>query len=271
MIRGNVHTHTIYCDGENTAEEMIKAAIEKGFGYIGFSGHSYTDFDKSYAMSRENTKKYIEEITFLKNKYKDKITVLCGIEKDAFSDYSAEGFDYVLASCHYVKADGKYFDVDVSANLQKTTIDAYFGGDPYAYAEEYFKTVGEMTGDIVGHFDLITKFDRAEEIFSPKEERYKKAALSAIEKLLDKKFVFEVNTGAMARGLKNAPYPSGWILEKLKKYNARVIITSDCHTKKNLDFAFDETEKMLSGIGFKDFYNIDFIEKAGSDCTHVAL
>ena len=260
MIRGNLHTHTIYCDGENTAEEMIESAIEKEFDYIGFSGHSYTFFDNTYAMSKENTKKYIEELSFLKNKYKDRITILCGIEKDAFSDHDTGCFDYVLASCHYVKADGKYFDVDISAELQKTTIDTYFDGDPYAYAEQYFKTVGEMTGDIVGHFDLVAKFDRREEIFSKKEERYKKAVLSAAEKLIEKNMVFEVNTGAMARGLKDYPYPSVWILKELKKYGAKVVITSDCHDKDKLDFAFLKTEKMLFDLGFKDFYSIDFIK-----------
>ena len=260
MTRGNLHTHTIYCDGKNTAREMVEKAIEKGFGYIGFSGHSYTYFDESYAMSEENTIKYIAQVNALKEEYKDRITVLCGVEKDAFSQYPTDAFDYVLASGHYVKADGKYFDVDISAELQKSTIENYFGGDPYSYAEEYFKIVVEMSGDIVGHFDLVTKFDEKEEIFTPKEERYKKAVLSALERLLDKKCVFEVNTGAMARGLKTAPYPSVWILEILKKYDAKLVITSDCHIAENLDFAFSETEKMLSAMGFKDFYNIDFIK-----------
>ena len=49
-----------------------------------------------------------------------------------------------------------------------------------------------MSGDIIGHFDLVTKFDREEKIFTPKEARYKKAALSAIEKLCSKNSVFEV-------------------------------------------------------------------------------
>ena len=29
MIRSNFHTHTTYCDGKNTAEEMVLAAIDK--------------------------------------------------------------------------------------------------------------------------------------------------------------------------------------------------------------------------------------------------
>ena len=35
----NLHTHSTYCDGADTPEEMIETALEKGFTSIGFSGH----------------------------------------------------------------------------------------------------------------------------------------------------------------------------------------------------------------------------------------
>ena len=260
MIIGNLHTHTTYCDGSFAPEAVVKMAIEKGFSYIGFSGHSYTFFDESYAMSKENTEKYIAEITSLKEKYNGKIKILCGLEKDAFSDYPTDKFDYTIASCHYVKVGDSYYAVDHNEEIQKETIRNVFGGDPYAYAESYFETVGDMAGDIIGHFDLVTKFDREEQIFSPKEERYKKAALSAVEKLCAKTGVFEINTGAMARGYKACPYPAPWLLEIIKKHNRRVLITSDFHRNDTLDYAFAETAKMLSNMGFKDFFGIDFIK-----------
>lgn len=45
----NFHTHTTYCDGKNTAEEMILAAINQGFTALGFSGHSHTSIDRHIA------------------------------------------------------------------------------------------------------------------------------------------------------------------------------------------------------------------------------
>ena len=42
MILTDLHVHTNYCDGKNTPEEMVLAAIEKGMECIGFSVHSYT-------------------------------------------------------------------------------------------------------------------------------------------------------------------------------------------------------------------------------------
>ena len=45
-MKTNYHTHTVWCDGKDTPESMIKAAIGKGFDVIGFSSHSsYPDDD----------------------------------------------------------------------------------------------------------------------------------------------------------------------------------------------------------------------------------
>ena len=32
-MKANYHTHTVFCDGKNTPEEIILAAIEKGFSF----------------------------------------------------------------------------------------------------------------------------------------------------------------------------------------------------------------------------------------------
>ena len=86
MILRDFHVHSTYCDGKSTLEETVLAAIEKGIRHLGFSGHSYTPFDEGYCMSPSDTKRYVAEIKTLKEKYKDKIKIYCGIEKDVFSD-----------------------------------------------------------------------------------------------------------------------------------------------------------------------------------------
>ena len=72
----NYHTHTTYCDGKSTAEEMVQKAIEHGLSELGFSGHSYTKFDLEPCMTRAGTELYKKEINALKEKYKDKIKIL---------------------------------------------------------------------------------------------------------------------------------------------------------------------------------------------------
>ena len=86
MILTDLHVHTNYCDGKNTPEEMVLAAIEKGMECIGFSVHSYTEFDTSFCIKSEKVADYKAEINGLKEKYKDKIRILCGTEMDYFSE-----------------------------------------------------------------------------------------------------------------------------------------------------------------------------------------
>ena len=66
----NYHTHTTFCDGKNTAEELVLQAIDLGFDALGFSGHGYTSQDSTYCM--QNIKAYIEEVKRLKENMQKK-------------------------------------------------------------------------------------------------------------------------------------------------------------------------------------------------------
>ena len=50
MMFSNYHTHTTYCDGANTPEELVLEAIRLGCPELGFSGHSHLAED-SCSMS----------------------------------------------------------------------------------------------------------------------------------------------------------------------------------------------------------------------------
>ncbi|MBO5726657.1 MAG: PHP domain-containing protein, partial [Clostridia bacterium] len=139
MMSTDLHTHTVYSDGKNTPEEMVLSAIEKGLKTIGISDHSYTSFDDSYCMKKETIDDYIKEITILKEKYRDKIEILCGIEQDLFSGQTDERFDYSIGSVHYFKFGEEYIDVDDSVETLKSAAEKYFGGDIYSLLEEYYR------------------------------------------------------------------------------------------------------------------------------------
>ena len=80
MKKQDLHTHTTYSDGKNTPEEMVLAAVCAGLDTIGISDHSYTAIDESYCIKKEKISAYVAEISALKENYKGKIEVLCGIE-----------------------------------------------------------------------------------------------------------------------------------------------------------------------------------------------
>ena len=106
----NLHTHTVYCDGKYSAEDMILAAVNSNFQSIGISTHGPTPFFSDWNIKVDMVEKYIEEISYLKEKYKNTIDVFLGMELDyipgiGFDDLSRtliERLDYYIGSVHYL-------------------------------------------------------------------------------------------------------------------------------------------------------------------------
>lgn len=245
MIRSDLHVHTTFSDGKNTPEEMVLAAIEKGMERIGFSDHSYTFFDESYCMGRGQIQDYRASIAALKAKYKQKIEVLCGIEQDFYADVPTDGYDYVIGSVHYLKVGNAYVPVDETPEILLDAAQRYFGGDIYRLTGEYYRTVAEAAektnADIIGHFDLISKFNEAGSLFNEADPRYITAWTAAADRLLEAGIPFEINTGAIARGYKTMPYPAAPIMEYLRSRGGRFVLSSDSHRADTLCFGFDQS------------------------------
>jgi len=251
----NLHSHTTYCDGKLSAEEMIKAAIHKGGGSIGFSEHSWVSFDAEYSMSLEDTPKYIAEINTLKEKYKNEIEVFLGIEMDYFTDEVPEGVEYIIGTAHHVMKEEVPITVDGSKEHIINMCELHFNGDYYAMAELYFATVANIipkTGaDIIGHFDMLAKHNADYCMYDEMHPRYIKAALDAMEQILEKRKLFEINTGAMYRLGKSTPYPSVFFLKELSKRGGEVILSSDSHSAESLYYKYDEMSELVKSCGFK--------------------
>lgn len=106
MYLQNLHTHSYFCDGVDSPEEMVCTAIEKGFDSIGFSGHSYMDFARQFFKWGDKTEDYKAEIISLKEKYKDHIDVFLGLEAEPCSKPDMIGYDYLIGSVHYFDFGG---------------------------------------------------------------------------------------------------------------------------------------------------------------------
>lgn len=249
MIKKNFHTHCTFCDGKNTAEEMVLAAIDAGLETLGFSSHSYTFFDESYCIKKNEQDKYIAEIHRLKEKYNDKIEILCGIEQDYYSEESTDKFDYSIGSVHYLKFDDEYVPVDEGSDKHIYAINKFLNGDTLAFAELYFETVADVVNktncDIIGHFDLISKFREKQPIFDETSPRYINAWKKALDKLIPTGVPFEINTGAISRGVRTTPYPTPEMIDYIKSKGGKLIMSSDTHSKDSVTCCFDKYEHLL--------------------------
>ena len=256
LTQSNLHTHTRFADGKHTAEQVVLSAIDKGMEVLGFSEHSFHSHPTVFGMkSPEAQQEYRKEIFRLQQVYADRIKILCGIEQDSFSGIPTDVYDYVIGSVHYLCLQGEMCSVDLSAEATRDAIIRHCGGDPIAYAKAYFESVARVEDDtqcdIIGHFDLLTKFDERAAIFDTNDPRYIKAGLEALDALLEKDVIFEVNTGAISRGYRTTPYPSPIFLRRIAEKRGNVILSSDAHNKDHLTYGFDAAVQIIkaSGIG----------------------
>lgn len=255
MQYANIHTHTTFSDGKNTPEEMILKAIELGFFSIGISDHSETAFDSAYCMGSDAYASYRKSVNALKEKYGDRIHVLCGIERDSFSPVPCEGFDYIIGSVHYVLYNGEHLSVDRSLDDQLDPIRRYFSGDKMEYARRYYDLVAEnalrKNFEVLGHFDLLNKFG----LYSDCTEEYQSVALEALDACLSAVPYIEMNTGAISRGYKTV-YPNDVFLRRILEKGGRIVLNGDSHSASSLDCHFDESVSKLKEIGFASLWQL---------------
>lgn len=256
----NLHTHTTLCDGKNSPEEIIGKAIELGFDSIGFSAHGKTVYDTDWEL-RCSYNEYVDKIKGLKPVYADKIDIFIGAELDYYSKnvMPTVSFDYTIGSVHATERCGKVVDFDFNPQAVKESIETLYGGSSLEYARSYYEKVVEMANeidyDIVGHFDLITKFSETHPTLIDLESKaYKRLALEALAAVREKKEFFEVNTGAISRGYKALPYPAPFILDEMRKLDCKLILTSDCHQKEYLSAYFNEAKEYIKSHGFDSLY-----------------
>ncbi len=93
-IRGDLHVHTKYSDGDKTIEEMAKEAQKKGYKYIAITDHSKSARIAG-GMDEKKIKKQWKEIDKVNKKLK-KIKILKGAEVDIKKDGSLDYSDKIL-------------------------------------------------------------------------------------------------------------------------------------------------------------------------------
>ena len=112
----NLHTHTTFCDGANTPEEMVRSALALGMDSLGFSFSVVLRFAGDNHLGAllpylfENfvqplleqvggvgpfVPAYRAELLRLCPEYAGQMDILLGLERDYFWAPDGDGWDYV--------------------------------------------------------------------------------------------------------------------------------------------------------------------------------
>lgn len=253
-FRSCIHTHSIYCDGKDAPEDMVRQALALGFVSLGFSGHGYAPYDIA-SMTQENEAVYRTEVRRLQAVYGDRLEILLGQEHDALAPYADYPYDYLLESVHYLDCGGVIRTVDYSAAMTAETISDYFGGDPYAYCRLYYAVCAaayeKSPAQIAGHVDLVTKFVERGVPMDQEDPRYLGPAKESVACAIERGLVLEINSGAISRGYRTTPYPAPALLRHIRDLGGQVIVTSDCHDRNHLTCHYSQIAELLKAHGFR--------------------
>jgi histidinol-phosphatase (PHP family) len=265
LIISNLHTHTIFCDGKNVAEEYVLKAVEIGMKSLGFSAHAPISIENEWTMKSEVFNLYINEVERLKEKYKDKIEIYTGLEVDYLPDKAwmntlafGNKIDYKIGSVHLLlnNENNDYYTTDGPSEKFSNTVMELAKGDIKKcinlYYNEIMNIIKNHTFDIIGHLDVIKKNNSGNIYFNENDLWYREILLNVINTISSSGKILEVNTGGIIRGYIKEPYPSYWILEKCKKLNIPIILTSDAHSANDLIGYFYDVKKELRYIGFTE-------------------
>lgn len=255
MIKQNLHTHSQYDDGKDAIDENVQKAQERGFTILGFSGHGYYAKDDS-SMTPEKTKQYIQDVRQAQQQAPNGLKIYLGIEEDSMAPIeNVEDFDYVIGSVHYLEHNGKIYPIDYSQEQFDEMLKEGYQNDINALAKDYYLAIERQAQNpniqIIGHLDLIAKYNEDQTYYCFDDPKILSYAKVAIEQLVKAGKIFEMNSGAMARGYRNSPYPSIELLKLIYEANGKILINTDCHDKEYLDYGMQICLDLAKQIGFK--------------------
>jgi len=138
-IRGDLHYHTTRSgDGRSTLEEMVKAAVGRGYEYVAITDHG-EDLTIN-GSTREEMLAHRDHIRELEQKHGIRLLFGCelNIGPDGSLDYDAEfraNFEFCVASVH------SHFDLDAEAQTVRILT---------ALADPAVDAIGHLTGRYIG-------------------------------------------------------------------------------------------------------------------------
>ncbi len=255
MIKCDMHVHTDNsADCNEPMENTVKSAIEKGIEVLAFTDHC----DLTYFDIRDNDKSIGEafkQAENLREKYKDKIKILSGIElgeyiyNKSLGDYMLKSFDYdvVIASIH-VRRDNTVFSFTDYSKEKEADINELL--------EEYFEDLYELSQnmdyDILAHLNIPYRYINGKYKRGFDSREFDEIITKILKTVIKREKALEINTSGVTTF--GTLFPDEWIIEKYYDLGGRIItIGADSHASENVGSGFDQVEEYMKKVGFTGY------------------
>ncbi|MDE6740840.1 MAG: histidinol-phosphatase HisJ family protein [Muribaculaceae bacterium] len=239
---------------------LAEAAFKEGFTTWGVSPHSPICCPSGANMKAEDIERYLAEANRMKNEYEGRMRILVGMEVDYVSDdfgphtdfFRNLPLDYRIGSVHFVRTqDGRPVDVDGPVERFLKYLDMDYDNDLRYVAETYFTMELEMLEkggfDIIGHLDKIGDNGSHAQADLEDQSWYAEQVEKVIAKSVEKDVIIEINTKKYDTGHRFFPAEKWWPL--LKKYGARLILSTDAHYPEKVAAGYSAALERLRTAG----------------------
>ncbi len=261
----NFHQHSIFSDGKAAPEKYVEKAVELGFSETGFTEHSPLPFETPFSLKMEKISDYIKSVERLKRKYENRLDIYRALEMD-FVPGMSEDFDfwrktvkadYLIGSIHLIKpenCDKLWFTDGPDPDIYDLGIKNLFDNNVKKAVTRFYDQTIEMIEtqkfEIIGHFDKVKMHNKGR-LFNEDEKWYQILIDKVVDLIKQKNLIVEINTRGLYKKRYEGLFPDGAALEKVKRKNIPVIISSDAHKPDELNLYFDYAVKVLKNNGFK--------------------
>lgn len=228
------HIHSTHSyDARSTIFELCQTASELGLAEIGLADHmDFEPTDAGYGFFQYD--KYIADIAKVRDVFKDVLVIRKGIEIDYQQCIEPEirrwlqdkDFDFIIGSVHYldhVLISHRY--------VARMNVGALYK----RYYREVAKSIESGLFDVIGHFDLVSKYvDEKRADLSQFD--HGEAAQKILEAMVETQHYFELNSKwSRPRGASNTVLSMQDLLRQyLRCGGTRISLGSDAHSTDEL-------------------------------------
>ena len=244
-VKSNFHTHNYLCGhAGGTVSDYVGEAVKNGLGVIGISDHCASPLgtEEPYMTLDTMDELYLSQFETARREFGSKIRILSGVEIEYFSGhdkyYSAllNMLDYMVLGQHEYILNGE---------RRNSFCDGRDEANVVAYFDNAILGLRSRKFSVFAHPDLI--FYRNPKITPSMAEAFDRAIRTAVENGV----AVELNANGIR--FQRFKYPTDMLVEFCKKYDAKVVVSSDCHDPKDL---VDECLLRLYDYAYKNKLNV---------------
>lgn len=246
---------------------VVAAAVAAGFTTYGLSEHA-PRYRREHLYPEEQGLtpddlvalfgRYVQTALALRERHESELELLIGFETEALPlDGWAETmrqlrrsapFDYIVGSVHSIG------DRWIDLNAETTELAAQACGGFEALRTTYFDRLAELvetlSPEIVGHVDLIRRFEAPDFRFSPAALRHAERVLEAARA---EGAALEVNAAPARRGF-GPVYPGPQVLARACAMGVAVTLGDDSHGPDGVGVGLDACLAAIAAAGYREVH-----------------